>query len=221
MPPLQFFFQLKATSEQIIYAQQLVAYAMEHHTVPNIWDTTEQINRTQELRFTGTLGEIVFADTYGLHRPKRSFGATDGQDYGKDFEMAINGQVKSFDIKTMRRKNNNFYSNYVLNIPAAQLNRADSLTDCYFHLSIHEPKPDIFICSFVGFVNKEDIRNGRVGTFYKKNSARTRGDKTNFRFNANTYEIDFGDFLPAPISEYARQQELFTLKPMKSLESYK
>jgi hypothetical protein len=194
----QFYFQLSVTDEQIHYAKQLVEYSMANHKVPNIWDGTLQQHKTIDLRFTGSLGEVVFADTYQLERPIRAFGATDGQDWGKDFELEIDGKYQNFDIKTMRRKSNVFYTDYVLNIPANQLKRANSLTHYYFHISLHEQSPNNFIASFIGYVNKIAIIEQKIGKLYLANTTRTRGNGTSFTFLKDTYEIDFKDFCPPP-----------------------
>lgn len=202
----QFYFQVNVSPEQVLYAKKLVEYSMQHHKIPNIWDSTNQAKRTVELRFTGSLGEIVFADTYGLERPNRSFGADDGQDLGRDFQMEIAGKLQSFDIKSMRRKNNVFYADYVLNIPANQLHRLNSLTDYYFHISLHEIAANEFIASFVGYVKKEEITKGIIGNFYTAGATRTRGNGTTFPFYNDTYEIDLKDFTSPPINDNIRKK---------------
>jgi hypothetical protein len=80
------FIQISVSDEQKLFARQLVDYSIRHHHISNIWDKNEdRLTQTRMMRFTGTLGEIVFADCYHLARPVRSFGATDGQDWGQDF----------------------------------------------------------------------------------------------------------------------------------------
>jgi len=192
------FFQFKVTEEQISYARQLVNYSLTAHKIPNVWDGKNNRNATEELRFTGSLGEILFADAYQLTRPSRSFGADDGQDFGKDFELELDGTLKKIDIKTMRRKSDYFRADYVLNIPARQLQKSNSLTDCYFHISLHQNEKEDYIASFLGWVEKQEILTGKVGILYPKNSSRTRGNGTEFTFTEDTYEVDFGDFRPAP-----------------------
>ena len=104
----KFYFQISVSDEQKDYAKELVDYSLTNHPISNIWDK-EKKEQTQKLRFTGTLGEIIFADTYKLIRPTRSFGAIDGQDYGKDFQITFKDKTMNFDLKTMHRKTNNFY----------------------------------------------------------------------------------------------------------------
>lgn len=205
------FFQIRVIAGQIDYARQLVEYSMAHHRIPNIWDGTGHQARTVELRFTGSLGEVLFADAYQLPRPSRSFGADDGQDWGKDFELTVAGERKCFDIKTMRRKTNHFRGAYVLNIPASQLNRPGSLTDCYFHINIHEAAAGQFIGSFVGYADKHEIRSGSVGKFYAAGTARTRADGTQFPFYTDTYEVDLGDLNTPPLTPFIRQLPGFAI----------
>ena len=74
----KYVFQLAVSEEQKKYAYQLVDFSIEHHPVTDIFANDPDGKRRQrEFRFTGTLGEVVFADAYGLARPTRSFGAID------------------------------------------------------------------------------------------------------------------------------------------------
>ncbi len=198
------FFQIHATTEQVAFARQLVEYSMQHHRIPNIWDGTGHQARTVELRFTGSLGEVLFADAYQLQRPSRSFGADDGQDWGKDFELFVDGVYKCFDVKTMRRKTNRFGRGYVLNIPASQLNRPGSLTDCYFHINLHEEAGGRFVGSFVGFVGKDEIRSGVVGQLFPSGASRIRADGTSFTFYTDTYEVNLADLHTPPLTDFIR-----------------
>ena len=94
------------------------------------------------------------------------------------------------DIKTMHRKSNVFYKNYVLNIPARNINRKDSITDYYYCISINEEKGQT-IASFLGYISKQEIINGKIGILYKKGTQRVRADKTTFTFFEDTYEVFF------------------------------
>lgn len=203
------FFFFPVDDEQIDYARRLVAHAAEHHRVPNIWDGTPHQARTVDLRLTGSLGEVLFADAYQLPRPTRAFGADDGQDLGLDFELWVDGRPKRFDVKTMRRKTNLFRPGYVLNIPASQLNRSDSLTDSYFHINLHQTNEGGFIGTFVGFADKEDIRNGVIGQRYQAGATRIRNDKTQFQFFTDTYEIDLIDLHNPPLTDFIRRLKGF------------
>ena len=190
----EYFFQIEITHEQVQAANMLVAYSIAHHPVTDVFAQDPGGKaRQREFRFTGTLGEIVFADVYHLVRPSRSFGAVDGQDFGQDFSLPINGATKSFDIKTMGRKDGNLRTNYVLNLPAYQMNRTEVLTDYYFCISIHKNTADKYFASFLGFVSKQEILENKVGILYKAKTQRIKDNGGTFVFQRDTYEVDFQD----------------------------
>ncbi len=205
----EFYFSIDVSEEQITYAQKLVDYSLKHHPVSNIWDK-EKKDKTRDLRMTGTLGEIVFADLYRLQRPKRSFGALDGQDYGKDFQLIIQKQKMIFDIKTMHRKTNIFYGNYVLNIPARNVKRTDSLTDFYYCISLHKEN-DKITASIIGYLSKKDILDEKIGILYRKGTKRIRADKTYFTFFEDTYEVFFRNIQSPFISDRIKQFKGFKM----------
>jgi hypothetical protein len=189
----EFFFQIDVSDEQLATAQQLVEYSIENHPVTDIFANDPSGRaRQREFRLTGTLGEIVFADTYNLPRPTKSFGAIDGQDFGQDFVLHLQGQPKSFDIKCMGRKNNNFRTNYVLNLPAYQMRREAVVTDYYFCISIHQ-NGNRYVASLLGYVSKADIEAGIIGILYKAGTRRLKDDGGSFVFQRDTYEVDFKD----------------------------
>ena len=206
----KFYFSIIVSNEQLNYAKKLVDYSLTNHPVSNIWDNTKK-EKTKDLRITGTVGETVFADTYKLNRPSKSFGAVDGQDYGKDFELILPKNKMIFDVKTMSRKSNIFYENYVLNIPARNIRRKDSVTDYYFCISLHKSS-GITIASFLGYILKSDITEGKIGILYKKGAKRTRADKTHFTFFEDTYEVFFKDikspFISPRIQKFKGFQKL-------------
>lgn len=205
------FFQIEVSDEQIEYTTKIVNYSLEHHKIPNMWDIDKsKKDNTFFYRFIGSLGEVVFADVYGLPRHEKSFGAEDGQDNGNDFLMNIDGSNCILDIKSMHRKNDIFYGNYVLNIPSTQLNKPSSVTDYYFSISIHQSN-NRFYASFLGLINKQDVLAGKIGTLYKAGTSRIRGDKTTFRFTHDTYEVLFKDFEKPEITERIRAYKGFKL----------
>jgi hypothetical protein len=207
----EFYFSIAVTEEQISCAQKLVNYSLQYHPVSNIWDSTKK-DKTRQLRLTGTIGEIVFADVYRLPRPKRSFGAIDGQDYGKDFELKVGEKKYIFDVKTMLRKSNIFYPGYVLNIPARNIHRKDSITDNYFCISLHRGERDL-IASFLGYISKQDITEGKIGILYPKDTQRIRADQSSFTFFEDTYEIFFKNIKSPFISP--RIEKMKTYKKLK------
>lgn len=212
----KFFFQIGISHEQVEFANQLVDYSLANHPIADIFgkDPNGQ-ERKREFRFTGSLGEIVFADAYGLPKPTRSFGAIDGQDFGQDFVLLINGQPKSFDIKSMSRKNNNFRENYVLNLPAYQMQRVSVITDYYFCVSIHQVEKQ-HIASFLGYVSKHEIEDGIIGLMYKAGTKRIKDDGESFTFQRDTYEVDFKDISSPIINDRIKAMSLFQQKKILS-----
>jgi len=205
----KFYYSVFVTEEQKKYAAELVEHSLIHHPVSNIWDNHKK-NKTRELRMTGTLGEVVFADLHNLERPKRSFGAIDGQDYGKDYEVNLPGLNGIFDIKTMHRKSNIFYKNYVLNIPARNIHREDSITDYYYCISLHE-QGNQTIASIIGYLKKQDIIDGKIGILYKKGTKRIRRDGTSFTFFEDTYEVFFKNISTPYIDNKIKSTEGFKI----------
>ena len=208
-------FQVIATQEQVEYTLQIVDFSMKNHTVPNIWDSNKQKKaQTPFLRFIGSLGETVFADAYNIPRHKKSFGASDGQDNGNDFIVAINKKQYIIDLKSMHRKNDIFYAHYVQNIPSNQLHKIESITDLYYCISIH-CKDNLHYVSFLGLIKKQDIIDGKVGTLYKAGATRIRRDKTTFKFDSDTYEVEFKDFIKPLITDNIKKMKGFRLIEIK------
>jgi len=210
------FIQISVSEKQKLFARELVEHSLRHHHVSNIWDKNEnQLSQTRMMRFTGTLGEIVFADAYHLPRPTKSFGAVDGQDWGQDFTITSSEQIFSLDIKSMKRRSGNLASDYVLNIPAHQLQKPNSKTTHYFCISFHQSETDGTIASLLGFVDKLALENGEVGKLYKKGTKRIRTDGSFFIFQGDTYEIFFEDIDPPVVTEYIKTLEGFRLCYLK------
>lgn len=204
-------FQVEATEEQIEYTKRIVQYSIDNHTVPNIWDKDIlKKKQTSFYRFIGSLGEVLFADVYHISRHEKSFGASDGQDNGKDFIIDISGVDCVVDLKSMHRKNDVFYKNYVLNIPYSQVHKPDSATDFYYLVSIHNYNSKYF-ASFLGFVKKGDILQGKVGNLFKAGTTRVRGNNTTFTFLDDTYEITFEEITPPYITHRMQQMKNFKL----------
>lgn len=157
------------------------------------------------MRYTGSLGEIVFADAYHLARPEKSFGADDGQDWGQDFIIISESENFSLDIKSMKRKSGNLSAQYVLNIPSSQLHKPNSKTTHYFCISFHQSEKSETVASLLGFIDKSAIENGEIGTFYPKGSTRTRIDQTTFTFFSDTYEIPLADIEPPVVTDFIKR----------------
>lgn len=209
----EFYFQFYVTSEQINYTNELVDYSIKHHKITDIFKNDPGgTKRQREYRMTGTLGEVVFSDAYDLERPKMSFGAIDGQDYGKDFVITINGIEQSFDVKTMRRKNNNFRENYVLNLPRYQMIRENVVTDYYYCISLNKDTNNNIIASFIGYVSKKDIENKKIGVLYRYGTKRIKDNGGFFIFQRDTYEIDFKDIKTPILNDKIKKFRGFQIK---------
>ncbi len=206
----EFFFQIEVTAEQVEYANKIVDYSISFHPVTDIFahDPDGKL-RQREFRFTGSLGEIVFADAYKLDRPTKAFGAIDGQDFGMDFKLKIDDKDISVDVKSMGRKNNNFRENYVLNLPKYQMEKDMVITDFYYCISIHKEQNN-YIASFIGHIEKELVYSGQVGILYKKGTKRIKDDGGSFIFQRDTYEVDFKDIKSPHVTNF-----------IKSLKGYK
>jgi hypothetical protein len=210
------YIQISVSDEQKLFARQLVDHSLRHHHVSNIWDKNEdRLTQTRMMRFTGTLGEVVFADCYHLPRPGRSFGATDGQDWGQDFLIKSESEDFAVDIKSMKRKSGMLASDYVLNIPSSQLHKPGSKTTHYFCLSFHQHESDGTIASLLGFIDKQALEKGETGTLYRSGTRRMRADGSAFTFNESTYEVLFSDISPPVITDSLRRIKGFRVCGLK------
>jgi hypothetical protein len=210
----EFFFQIEVSKAQIALANTLVDYSILHHPVEDIFaKDPDGKARQREFRFTGTLGEILFADVYDLPRPTKSFGAIGGQDFGQDFSLEVNGIMRHFDVKSMNRKNNSFRTNYVLNLPAYQMQKSDVVTDFYFCISLHQIEQKQF-ASFLGYVSKSEIEAGQVGILYKSGTKRIKDDGGSFVFQRDTYEVDFKDITTPMLNDRIKKVSGFQMKKL-------
>lgn len=182
------FFYVVLTREQIEYTLYLVNYSIDNHTIKDIWNG--DIDLTRKNRFTGSIGEVVLADVYGLSRPTKSYGAVDGQDYGED--LIIEKYV--VDIKTMNRTSCKFRENWVCNLSERQLTKYNSKTDLYYILNLHK-EGNKYIITFLGYIKKEDVF--KYGILYKKGTVR-KNYRYEFVFEQDTYEVEL-KYLRKPI----------------------
>lgn len=211
-----FYFQIAVTYEQRRYSMNLADYSIEHHHVKDIYaDEPGGLENRRNFRYTGTLGEVVFADTYGLPRPTKSFGAVDGQDYGQDFVLDIGGTPYSIDVKSMHRNSNFFHKDYVVNLHKYQIHKMLSKTDYYYCISIHR-KDDFTYATFFGFVRKDKILNGEAGELFLKGTVRTRGDGTTFTFKKDTYEVTAGEMENPYLTDRIRAMYGFKIFRLKN-----
>ncbi|TLV03084.1 hypothetical protein [Dyadobacter luticola] len=210
------YIQISVTEEQKFFARQLVEHSLRHHRVSNIWDKHhDKLSQTRMMRYTGSLGEVVFADCYHLPRPTHSFGAVDGQDWGQDFLIESEEGIFSVDIKSMKRKSGTLATDYVLNIPGSQLHKPNSKTSHYFCISFHQSEAQGTIASLIGFIDKFALESGTVGQLYKSGTKRIRADKSTFTFHENTYEVLFTHIDPPVITNYLKQSKGFKVCHLK------
>ncbi|REA64137.1 hypothetical protein DSL64_00860 [Dyadobacter luteus] len=198
------YVQISVSENQKIFARQLVEHSLHHHKVANIWDRQlSEFSKSRLMRYTGTLGEVVFADAYHLPRPVHSFGASSGQDLGQDFEITSSDSHKfSIDIKSMKRHSGVLSGHYVLNIQAVQLHRNNSKTSHYFCISFHQSEKEGTIASLLGFVDKQSLEDGHLGSLFKAGTIRARADGSSFVLRADTYEIMLSEIAPPVITDY-------------------
>ncbi|OJV14461.1 MAG: hypothetical protein BGO21_17210 [Dyadobacter sp. 50-39] len=210
------YIQISVSDEQKLFARQLVNHSIIHHRISNIWDKNkDRLAHTRMMRFTGTLGEIVFADCYHLPRPTRSFGAADGQDFGQDFLIRSDTEDFAVDIKSMKRRSGFLAGDYVLNIPSSQLHKPGSKTSHYFCISFHQSENDGTIASLLGFIDKQALQNGETGMLFPAGAKRLRGDGSTFVFNESTYEVLFSDIAPPVVTTSIRRIKGFRLCQLK------
>lgn len=204
-------FSFELTDEQVQYVEELVDYSIKHHPVKDKYPKKHQY----DYRWTGTAGEVAFSDAYGKPRPERSFGAIDGQDMGVDFTLG----GKNFDIKSQKRGSEILYDNYVFNIPAYQLEKKESETDYYCHISV-SPENGKWRAAVVGYVEKNKILTGQIGQRYQTGTMRERADKTGFAFDDDTYEVPFHALKLPIITERIKQLPGFRLINIKKSKKY-
>ena len=57
------YIQISIAENQRIFARELVEHSLRHHHVANVWDKqNDKLSQTRMMRFTGSLGEVIFAD---------------------------------------------------------------------------------------------------------------------------------------------------------------
>jgi len=184
--------QFRVNDEQLAYAKALVEHSLAAHKVSNVWDRQggDKVGHTADYRLTGTLGEVVFADAYGLPRPARSFGAIDGQDNGCDF--VVGGQ--RVDIKTMRRRSTTLYQNYVFNLAQCQLDKPQSVTNWYFFINLSQDSGGNFVAQFVGKITPFGAR--QVGSIKPFGQMAVRSDGSGFVVGETILMVAIKDMQP-------------------------
>lgn len=114
----------------------------------------------------------------------------------------------------MGRRNNNFRTNYVLNLPHYQMIKEKTITEFYYCINLHKNLKNRFIASFVGYVSKKEILDGVIGILYKAGTSRIKDDDGSFVFQRDTYEVDFKDITTPILSDKIRAFSDFQIKKL-------
>ena len=143
------------SDDQIQYAKNAVERCQNY-----AWSgTSGKGDRAHSLRFLGFLGEVVFADAYGLARPANAYGLN-GVDNGVDF--TLNG-VK-IDVKTIKLSRTPERGKHVIYmIHAAPVMRVDCETNYFFCVGLLEDANGGYTAFFFGSVEAKCLRAGGVG----------------------------------------------------------
>jgi len=174
------------SDEQLEYAHAAV-FRSQQQKFANYWEKEAEVQDEYKLRLCGFLGEVLFADVYGLARPAECYGLN-GQDKGVDF--VCNGA--NIDIKTVRlaqRPRRADYFNYM--IPLRIIDKQDSSTDVYFCIGLLEDGAtrEFATAYFAGSAKAADLRARKVGRLVKAgevltfNTRKITMDKDVMRFN--------------------------------------
>jgi hypothetical protein len=115
----------------------------------------------------------------------------------------------------MKRRTGILAGDYVLNIPSSQLHKPGSKTSHYFCISFHQSDTDGTIASLLGFIDKQALENGEIGTLFHAGTKRTRTDGSTFFFNEPTYEVLFSDIAPPVVTNSLRRIKGFRVCELK------
>ena len=179
-----------ATTAQIDYAKEALQRSLPAGYKDKFNGNQKDTALNTDLRYRGFLGEVLFADAYGLPRPKECFGIA-GQDYGKDFVLG----GCNFDVKTVKLKTAPTAARSVSFIlPDSMIDAPKSVTEYYFFIAIVETSGgfDAYLC---GSVSAEKIKKRTIGTAYKA------GDKLHFGYGAANDFVFHNDCLRLNIGE--------------------
>lgn len=159
--------KFSVTAEQVEYANAAIARSLNYKFSNYLEPHNQDGASGKTWRFFGFLGEVLFADAYGLPRPTESFGLN-GQDEGIDF--VINGY--KIDVKTAQLRSVPTSAKNLSFEPNARVVGKPS-TDYYFFISIHEAD-GVYTAYFAGGAASKAICNGQIGTVFKKGDAKMR-----------------------------------------------
>jgi hypothetical protein len=157
-----YFPKITATPEQVKYALDAVTRSLQTN-FNDYWKAqNEQANAAKTWRFDGFLGEVLFADAYGLPRPTECYGLN-GQDGGRDF--IVNGA--NVDAKATRRKREPYNAKSLSFMPSVRcIDKADSTTQYYFFISLYE-ELGVYTAWFAGSISRDILQARKAGKLYK------------------------------------------------------
>ena len=157
-----YFPKITATDEQVQYAKDAVTRSLKTN-FNDYWNANnEQANAAKTWRFDGFLGEVLFADAYGLPRPTECYGLN-GQDEGRDF--VLNGA--NIDVKATSRRKPPYNAKSLSFMPSLRcIDNPNSLTNHYFFISLYE-QDGIYTAWFAGSISRDMLQNRKVGKEYK------------------------------------------------------
>jgi len=157
-----YFAKITATPEQVHYALDAVTRALKANFTDYWQAQNEQANAAKSWRFDGFLGEVLFADAYGLPRPTECYGLN-GQDGGRDF--VVNGA--NVDVKATSRKRAPYNAKSLSFMPSLRcIDKADSTTQYYFFISLYE-ELGVYTAWFAGSISRDILQARKVGKVYK------------------------------------------------------
>jgi hypothetical protein len=161
-----YFPKITATSEQVQYAKEAVMRSLKTNFT-DYWNANnEQANAAKTWRLDGFLGEVLFADAYGLPRPTECYGLN-GQDEGRDF--VVNGA--NVDVKTTTRRQKPYNAKSLSFMPTLRcIDKESSITDHYFFISLYEEN-GVYTAWFAGSISRDALKNRKVGKVYKAGEA--------------------------------------------------
>jgi hypothetical protein len=186
-----------ATAEQIQYAHSALQRSLAAGYKDKFNGKQKDTALNTDLRFRGFLGEVLFADAYGLPRPKECFGIA-GQDYGKDFVLG----GCNFDVKTVKLKTTPTAArNVSFILPDSMIDAPKSVTEYYFFIAIIETSGgfDAYLC---GSISAAKIKARTIGTAYKAGDKLHfgRGTANDFVFHNDCLRLNIGEIVPVKIT---------------------
>ena len=161
-------------------------------SIADVWAKSE---KTYQHRLTGTLGEVLFADAFGLERPMRSFGAAGGQDYGSDFVLG----GRHIDVKTIMQRVSSVASNYNQNINTSQIDAPNSKTDNYIFIRLCTSGWAV-TCFMVGSIDAAALKARKAGILRHAGEVIKRDNGASWSVERELIDIKVADLNPIRVT---------------------